>query len=509
MDCHISHFLVYYALMKSIGQFFLAVWLFLKGKTLQIFKRAGRISTRYPFRTFIATLLVLFALIFIGNQMRKPNIPEETKPQVKSVRTYPLGGVPIVQTQGQVEKSGVITLMAQGPGIISALKVTEGQTVSAKTQLLWLSSNYQGGNSATVARQIAQTQHANVINTYATSKELIQKQKEIAEKSRDNTNELRQITERSLNETRDMLSLNDTILNAINNNLNTATTDAAVFAAQQQKSQFQSVTNQLRAALRQAEYQADEKNPPQEIANLQRDMAVKQLELQEKSLDLSREISGLQVRLAQINEAVMYPAAPFAGRIERIHVRVGQTVSPGTPLVTLAGNAGTVRVIARLAKDIAGRISTVEKSTITLPTTNLELSPTFIAQEATDGTLVSVTYDLTGAPAVRPSDISALTDLQYLPISLPVTTAASSSATLFVPLDSVFQTQQAASVFIIDNNRARSRKVELGSVVGTMVEVTSGLSPTDEVILNRTVLDGEQVIRTEDTNEPKKKQELG
>ncbi len=516
MDCYNRNFLVYFAFMKSIGRFFIAVWAFLKGKTVEIFRGAGRFSARYPFRTFLGTLLIVFVLIFIGNQMRKPKIPEETKPPVKQVRTYALGGVPFVQTQGQVEKSGVITITAQAPGIISALKISEGQTVPAKTQLLWLSSNYQGGNSATVARQIAQAQYINVQNSYNQSKELIELQKQLAEKNKDNTNELRSITEDSLDETRSLLSLNESILGSIDGNVQTlernntsGANDALILSTKQLKSQFQGVTNQLRSGLRQSEYQADENKPLKSLSDLQKDVAIKQLDLQLKGLELSREVSGLQVRLAQINEATMYPAAPFAGRIERVHVRIGQTVNPGTPMVTLAGNVGTVRIIARLAKDIAGRISTVEKSTITLPTTDIELSPTFIAQEATDGTLVSVTYDLTGAPAVRPSDISALTDLQYLPISLPVTAAASSSATVFVPLDSVFQTQQSASVFVIDNDKARSRTVELGSVVGTMVEVTSGLSPTDEIILNRTVLDGEQVIRTNETNEPKKKQELG
>lgn len=490
--------------MKSIGR-----------KTRQLLQTTGRLSSRYPFRTFLFTLLVIFTLIVIGNRLRKPTVEEEVKQPPKQVKTYALGGVPIVRAQGQVEKSGVISIVAQAPGIVSAIRVTEGQTVAARSQLFSLSTNYQGGNSAGVARQIAQSQHKNVTESYTISKELIDKQRELAEKSRDNTNELRTITERSLDETRSLLSLNDTIISSINSNLQTleqnntgGTNDALILSTQQLKSQFQGATNQLRSGLRQAEYQVDEKKPPQDIANLQKDVAVKQLELQEKGLNLSREVSGLQLRLAQVNEAIMYPAAPFAGKIESIHVRVGQTVNPGTPLATLAGTGGEIRVVARLPKDIASRISTVEKSTITLPNKQLQATPTFVAGEATDGNLVRVTYDL------LPADAITLTDTEYIAIDLPVGNIATPQfangrASVFIPLESVFQTQQASQVYILDNGRARSRTITLGSVLGDMVEVIKGLSPTDEVILNRTVLDGEQVVRTTDPEQKKEKRELG
>ncbi len=68
-----------------------------------------------------------------------------------------------------------------------------------------------------------------------------------------------------------------------------------------------------------------------------------------------------------------------------------------------------------------------------------------------------------------------------------------SAAVPFVPLDSVFQTQDQAYLFVAKNGKAVSRKVKLGSVLGRFVEIESGLNNSDQVILDRNVIDGDSV----------------
>ena len=76
---------------------------------------------------------------------------------------------------------------------------------------------------------------------------------------------------------------------------------------------------------------------------------------------------------------------------------------------------------------------------------------------------------------------------------LPVGTGNTTVTKPFIPVDSVFQTQNEAYVYVANGNRARSKKVQLGAVTGRFVAVVSGLSPTDKVILTRTVVDGDLI----------------
>ena len=60
-------------------------------------------------------------------------------------------------------------------------------------------------------------------------------------------------------------------------------------------------------------------------------------------------------------------------------------------------------------------------------------------------------------------------------------------------VDSVFQTQDQAFVYVANNGYAESRKIVLGQVLGRFVEVTKGLSEEDQVILDRFVITGDPV----------------
>jgi TolA-binding protein len=111
-------------------------------------------------------------------------------------------------------------------------------------------------------------------------------------------------------------------LEAINVN---GSSNSAILQLKTGKASALAGLNQARAALRSSEYQTGSDNEPAQIARLQKETTLKQLELQEKTLDLNREISLLNLRLSQIQEALMYPASPVEGRVERIHVKKGSS----------------------------------------------------------------------------------------------------------------------------------------------------------------------------------------
>lgn len=450
-----------------------------------------------PFAAFSITLALLFLLIVLGSTVFKTR-PDEQHPEtpVKQVESFKIGTSPRISVQAQVEKTGVIKIVAQTPGIVSSINTYEGENVSRGKALISLSSNYYGGNASSIQRQIAQNQFKLSKDTLETQKEVIAKQKQVAEKSDANSDEMRDITNRSLEETRGLLDLNESLLNQTNANINSlkvATapadlTNPIIFQAETQRSQLIAGVNQLRQAVRNNELQSAGDRPPAELSNLQREITLKNLEIQEKSLLMGHEIAKLQLALAQVSEAAMFPTTPFEGVIERVHVRLGEAVNPGQTLVTVAGVNGKIVLEAKVPAATARNLSKYETSQIIIKDgQTIDLMPAYVSSEATSGQLYSVIYHI-------PEEYQAFfTDKGFISVSIPVGAPDTNSVVPFIPLDSIFQTQEESTVYVIENGQAASKKIILGDVQGSYVSVLEGLTSNDEIILSRNVVEGDRV----------------
>jgi len=439
------------------------------------------------FKLLGGSLGLLLVLIVGGYFMRQDSKEEITEPPVKNVDIFQIGAVPRITVSGKVFKDNVITVRAQTGGVIQRIYVREGDKVWQGKNLAYISSNYQGGSALTLQRQIAEKQYNHAKDTYDLQKDLIARQREIAEKSKENTDKLRDIQEESLTETREAIDLNEEILDNLNETIENSKSETAVKSAKQLKSSYLSGLNQLKSSLRQLEYQTDDNNPPAKLAEEQKNLTLKQLELQKKSLDLSKEVSLLQLRLAQVNESLAYPSTPITGVIQKVHLQYGQAVQPGMPLVTIAGNAETAKVQALVSREAAKKISDLEKHKVKTDGEWIEVMPDFISTEATDGTRHTITYNLS-------EDLSTkLTNSERVEISLPIGHSDSNGVLPFVPIDSVYQTEEKAFLLVVDGKQAKTKEVELGQVYGSFVTVLDGLDESTQVILNRNVVEGEKV----------------
>ncbi|OGH08088.1 MAG: hypothetical protein A2171_01295 [Candidatus Levybacteria bacterium RBG_13_35_9] len=456
-------------------------------------KKALLFIQKKPFTSFFAVLAVFLVLMIIGNILFSPKPETEKKLDIpKKVKIYKLGSAPEVSLQGRVEKSGVIKITAQTPGIISFINVWEGQEVAAGTNIVSLSTNYLGGNALSFARQIAQTQYGNTKETYTTQKDLISKQREIAEKNKTNTDKLREITNQSAIDTQSLSDLNRTIVDALLSNISFlestnagGVNDSAILQSKQQIAQFQAALVQTQSAFKNLQVQSGDES--QNIANLSYQTTLKQLEIQEKALEMSLEVSRLSYNMALVNEANMYPSTPFAGTVNKIFVRVGDSVNPGTPLANISALEQHVKIVANVNKEIAKNISTFEPSTLFVGKKAIKLMPTFVSKDATNGVMYSVIYDLDDSLA------GELTDATYVNVRIPIGVADTTNIYPFIPLDAVIQTQEEAFVYIAQNQKAEARKITLGQIQGRYVEVLSGLPKNAEVIVDRNVIDGDKV----------------
>lgn len=446
-----------------------------------------------PFLSFFLALGLLLAVIIFGNILtRLGNKPAQEKTAVKTTEVYSIGKEPKITLQAQVNQEGVVEIVAQTSGIVQEVYVFEGDTVYEGQTLVQLATNYQGGNAPALQASLAKLQYKNVTDTYDTQKDLLAKQKELTENNSNNTEELRKISDSAKQDTSGLLDQNEQILNTLSQQLEDlkqsgTATEAEILQAEQLKAQAQTGVNQLRASLRSLTYATDTSNPPTNLSNLQKDISLKQLELQGKALELSQETSKIQFNLALVQAALMRPASPFAGTVERVYVSPGESVNPGKVLAVIASHTPEASITVMVPQDIASTVSRVEPSILHIQGKSLKLTPSYVSNVATNSLLYTILYNLPDAY------ISKVTNNSFISIEIPIGYADSTASVPFIPIDSVFQSQNASYVFLTDKNVAKVQKVVLGAVYGSFVEVTKGIKNGDQIILNRSVVNGEKI----------------
>ncbi len=452
---------------------------------------AARVINRFPLVSFIALLITLVGVIALGNQLRKPKPDVVQKaPVTKQVEVYGLSSSPQITIQAEVEKSGVIKLVAQTGGVVQKINALEGDWVKRGQSVFSLSTNYQGGNIMSVSRQMSYKTYKNTVETYPLQKDSINANRQIAQKSETQQADLRTIARQSIDETKSLITLNEQILNGLDQQIKDVEASSADVATLTQlrsaKAQVQGGLNGLRASLRNTEYLNDENQEPAEIGRLSRDNTLRQLDIQEKALDLSKDLALLNLRIAQINESLMYPAAPCPGTVERVYVKIGQNVTPGTLLATIRGDVNTAQAVALVSSDIAQSTSVFAQSTTTLNGESVHLQTRYVAQEPTDGLLHAITFSIPDEVATQ------LTNGSFISVNLPVGISLTTAGNIYIPLDAVYQSQAGATVFIAEKDneqlKAKSRPVVLGQVYGRFVEVQEGIQTGDQIIMNRNII---------------------
>jgi multidrug efflux pump subunit AcrA (membrane-fusion protein) len=441
---------------------------------------------RHPFASLSIVLGIFLLLMIVGNVLLSPKkSTQEVTNAPKKVQVFSVGKAAEISYQGKIEKSGVVKILAQAPGVVESINVSEGQEIGQGANILSMASNYSGGNTLSVARQLAAVTYQNTKDTYNSQKDIISQQRQLADKNKDNAASMRDIVNSSAASTSNLISLQQDIVNQLQTNVDNAT-PADKFAAQTALAPAKSALIQMQSSYNSLQLQANSTSA--DIANLNHDIAIKQLDLQEKSLQTALNTAGLQLRMAAINEASMFPASPFSGTVNKIFVHEGDSVNPGTPLAQISADSQHGEVAVYVPANIAQNISRYEASTLFFPNKTVRMTPTVVSLDATNGTLYSVVYDLGDA------DINRLTDSAYIPVQIPIGVPQASNIDPYIPLDSVFQTQEEAFVYVVDDqSRAKSYKVKLGQIQGQYVEALSGVPQNAKVILNRNVIEGDKV----------------
>lgn len=466
-----------------------------------------RFIKKYPLRSFFLSLILLLAVLSIGRLLSKTPDTITPQNQIKNITVFRSTGFPKASFQAKIEKTGIIKIVAQTSGVVQDIPVKNGQQISKGQNVISLATNYNGGNAQSVQSAIAQKQYQNTLDSFGTQVGAIEKQREIANTTADNAQELRDIAEDTANDTRDQINDLSSKINAIETQIQSiqtniinqtapvptglAPTQEKLAQLESQKTQLTATINQLRSAQRNTEYQANEDKPPAELSRLQKELTNSQLDIQKKSLETGKEVARLQSALAYISASVMYPVSPFDGTIEKIHVKIGQVVNPGTILATITSTDVTTTATALVPQAVAQQIAIDEKSEIIINNKKIPATPTHISTQATDGQLYSVYFDITGV------EQNYISDGDYVTVNIPLGEIKEISTKPptdpLIPVDAIYLTQEKAQLLIVKNGKAEARTVTLGNVYGSYVEVFTGISDTDLVIMDRNVISGDKV----------------
>lgn len=457
------------------------------------YKTTTSFIKRHPLGSFFIALGLLFLVIIIGHMFNQPKQQKAVASVPKTVKLYSIGQAPKATFQAKIEKAGVVKIIAQTSGVVQTISVTDGSKIGKGQQLLTLSTNYQGGNAPALQAQVARTQYQNVLDTFGQQQDAINKQKDIANNTFNNYLDQQAIASQSAANTTSLINANQSVLDTLNQQLttekNAVPTPTTVTTDEEAINTLQGAQNTLKASLSSLQEQTDTGKPPGQLATTQRDLTIEQLTIQEKALELNKEVTGLQAELAEVNADTMLPASPVDGVVERVFVRAGQLVSPGAQLATVVADNNSDQTIAivDVPQQIAQNISRLETSDVVLDGTTYHIKPFYVSTDATDGLLYSIFYTL-------PKDATnKVTDGQYVDFDIPVGTINTGATIPFIPIDAVYQTQDANYVLIDDHSKAITRRVSLGNVFGSFIEVTNGLQAGDQVILNRNVIAGDKI----------------
>lgn len=210
------------------------------------------------------------------------------------------------------------------------------------------------------------------------------------------------------------------------------------------------------------------------------------LKIQEQNTLLGQDSAELQEQQARIQASRYYPASPLTGKVERVHVSIGDLVSPGTPLVTISGE-GELTATALLPQRIASLIDIDKPQYILLDGESIVITPRYLSQVSTNDQNYSLIFGLD--PSLR----NRIPDNGFVNLSLTLQHGDGEQFFPLIPIDSVQITSEKSFVFIDANGEAQSRDITLGEVFGNYVQVKDGLHQDDRIILDRRITNGDRV----------------
>ncbi|NML65636.1 efflux RND transporter periplasmic adaptor subunit [Hymenobacter sp. RP-2-7] len=199
-------------------------------------------------------------------------------------------------------------------------------------------------------------------------------------------------------------------------------------------------------------------------------------------LQAKNNYEALQRNLGSLNQqkALYSVVAPYAGVVDNVLPKLGETVAPGTPVVQLNSGQGG-KVLADISEAYTGSIKAGDKALVTLPDLGGEEIPSTVRTVSRTISPTSRTFTTeiklpaNAAARLRPNMVATVRIQNY----------GKASATV-LPVDLIQHDEQNAYVLVVGHENgkpvAQKRVIKTGQAYNGKQEITSGLKPGDEVI---------------------------
>jgi RND family efflux transporter MFP subunit len=198
-------------------------------------------------------------------------------------------------------------------------------------------------------------------------------------------------------------------------------------------------------------------------ASAGRDAAVARLIAARAGLEAAREgVSYTEIR------------APYGGVVTHKHVQVGESVAPGTPLMTGA-SLDALRVVVEVPQSVIEQVRLARKAAVYVDGRRIESTgfTVFPAAEPQTNTF--------RARIELPTGLQGLAPGMFVKVGLVVGEAER----LLVPRSAVVERSEMRGVYVVaPQGRVSLRQVRLGHVRGDQIEILAGLAAGERVALD-------------------------
>ncbi len=237
---------------------------------------------------------------------------------------------------------------------------------------------------------------------------------------------------------------------------------------------------QAQAALTEATArEAEAQTRYQRIADLFQRKVVPKASLDEATANRDAAVARLkaaQAGLVSAQQGVAYTEirAPYAGVVTRRLVQVGETVSPGTPLMS-GLSLQFLRVTVDVPQSIIDQVRRIKQAGVYIGDRRIEANKVTIFPEASSP---SSTFR---ARLELPENATDLYPGMFVKVGLVVGEARR----LLVPNQAVVERSEVSAVYTVDSSgRVSMQQVRLGDRLGDSTEILAGLNAGDRVALD-------------------------
>lgn len=209
-------------------------------------------------------------------------------------------------------------------------------------------------------------------------------------------------------------------------------------------------------------------------------------EIQFKKIENAMRIAEAQEQNARIDLDNCFITAPFKGVVAERHIDLGELAAPGMPVIRLVDNS-SLKVSAGVPETQSLPVKKGKHAVVRITQSGVEYPGVIEWVGATlepRGRTLPVEVSLKSTPFLRPGMVCEV-----------ILEKDINNSAVVIPLSVIQKAPTHSFVFVNVDNKAVYKQVDPGDKDGEMVEILSGLSTGDELIVEgyRDLVDGQEL----------------